>query len=149
MGIWPQVNMDLPEGYSHCFGCGQDNPIGLKLKFERDGKGVKGQFVAGEQYQGWPGYLHGGIVGCLLDEAMSYAALFEGQRSLTARMEMRLKKLVPINEPLTITGAVIRKTRKVIECISAVSLKDGTIVAEGKATQFVVGTNTKLPGEKQ
>jgi hypothetical protein len=38
---WPQVALDLPEGYSQCFGCGQDNPIGLKLKFEPDGKGVK------------------------------------------------------------------------------------------------------------
>jgi len=82
-----------------------------------------------------------------LDEAMSYAVLFAGERSLTAKLEMRLKKLIPINEPLTITGAVARKTRKVIECVAAISLNDGTIVAEGKATQFVIDVNQKNPGK--
>jgi acyl-coenzyme A thioesterase PaaI-like protein len=148
MGTWPQVNMNLPDGYSQCFGCGQENPIGLKLKFHEEGKGVKAEFVAGEQYQGWPGYLHGGIVGCLLDEAMSYAVLFAGHRCVTARFEVRLKHLTPINEPLTITASVTRKTRKVIECTSAIGLKNGTIVAEGNATQFLVDAGDNKSKEK-
>jgi acyl-coenzyme A thioesterase PaaI-like protein len=137
MGNWPQVVIDLPEGYSQCFGCGQDNPIGLKLKFEPDGKGIKAIFTPDERYQGWPGYLHGGIVGCLLDEVMSNAATSQGVRCVTARIETRLKRLIPINIPLVITSHVTRKTRKVIDCASAVRLQDGTIVAEGNATHFV------------
>ena len=135
MGTWPQINMNLPDGYSKCFGCG---PIGLKLKFHEEGEGVKAEFTAGEQYQGWPGYLHGGIVGCLLDEAMSYAVLFAGQHCITAEFKVRLKRLTPINEPLVITSSITKKTRKVIECISAISLSDGTILAEGSAKQFIV-----------
>jgi acyl-coenzyme A thioesterase PaaI-like protein len=92
MGNWPQVSIDLPEGYSQCFGCGQDNPIGLKMKFEPDGKGIKAIFTADERYQGWPGYLHGGIVGCLLDEVMSNAAYIQGIRCVTAKFESRLKR---------------------------------------------------------
>ena len=138
MGNWPQVAIDLPEGYSQCFGCGQDNPIGLKLKFEPDGKGVKAIFTPDERYQGWPGYLHGGIVGCLLDEVMSNAAVSEGVRCVTARFESRLKSLIPIGIPLIITSHTTRKTRKVIECASAVRLQDGTVVAEGSATHFVI-----------
>ncbi len=138
MGNWPQVAIDLPEGYSQCFGCGQDNPIGLKLKFEPDGKGIKAIFTPDERYQGWPGYLHGGIVGCLLDEAMSNAASSQGIRCVTARFETRLKRLIPIGIPLSIASHVTRKTRKVIECVSAVRLQDGTVVAEGTATHFVI-----------
>jgi len=138
MGMWPQVSIDLPEGYGLCFGCGQDNPIGLKMKFAPDGKGVSAIFNPDARYQGWPGYLHGGIVACLLDEAMSHAAGATGARCVTARFETRLKRLTPISGPLTVTGHVTRKTRKVIECAAAVSLADGTVAAEGNATHFVI-----------
>ena len=105
-------------------------------------------FTATEQYQGWPGFLHGGIAACLLDEAMSYAALFAGERSLTAKMEMRLKKLIPINELLTINGMVIKRTRKVIECSASITLQDGTDVAESTAKQFVINSgDDKMPGD--
>ncbi len=138
MVTWPQVNIELPPGYSLCFGCGADNTIGLKLKFQPDKNGVRADFMPSEQYQGWPGYLHGGIIGCLLDEAMSNAASSQGIRCVTARYEVRLKRLVPISEPLVVTASITKKTRKVIECVSSVSLKDGTIVAEGNATHFVM-----------
>ncbi|MFC1962064.1 PaaI family thioesterase, partial [Chloroflexota bacterium] len=71
MVIMPRVsvNTDMSDGL--CFGCGQNNPIGLKLKFKKDGDGVRTEFTPGESYQGWPGMVHGGIIGCLLDEAMA------------------------------------------------------------------------------
>lgn len=140
MGMWPQVSIDLPQGYSLCFGCGQDNSIGLKMKFAPDGKGVKAVFNADIHYQGWPGYLHGGIVACLLDEAVSHAAATTGARCVTARLNTRMKRLIPIDVPLTVTGHVTRKTRKVIECTAIVSMPDGTIAAEGSATHFVINT---------
>jgi hypothetical protein len=85
MASWPQISIDLPPGYGGCFGCGQDNPIGLKMKFTPDGEGVRSVVKLDERYQGWPGYLHGGIVGCLLDEAMSHAALATGAHCITAK----------------------------------------------------------------
>jgi acyl-coenzyme A thioesterase PaaI-like protein len=138
MSNWPQILINLPENYRHCFGCGVDNPIGLKLKFEPDGKGIKSIFTPDERYQGWPGYLHGGIAGCLLDEVMSNAAYQQGIRCVTAKYEARLTRLIPIGVPLTITSNITRRTRKVIECASTIKLPDGTIVAEGNATQFVI-----------
>ena len=138
MGNWPQVSIDLPEGYSQCFGCGQDNPIGLKLKFEPDGKGIKSVFIADERYQGWPGYMHGGIVACLLDEIMGNVTYLQGIKCITAKIETRLRQLIPIGVPLTITAHINRKTRKVIDCSSTVKLPDGTVVAEGSATHFVI-----------
>jgi hypothetical protein len=33
------LNADLDEGY--CFGCGRNNPIGLKLRFAREGGDVR------------------------------------------------------------------------------------------------------------
>jgi len=130
------MNADLSEGL--CFGCGTNNPIGLKLKFRRDGKGVRTEFTPGSQYQGWPGMVHGGILICMLDEAMSYAAHFAGTICITARMEVKLKHLVPVEEPLIIISSVTRHTRRLLNTRAEACLQDGTVVAEGTSTQFVV-----------
>ncbi|MDD5189632.1 MAG: PaaI family thioesterase [Dehalococcoidales bacterium] len=143
MSNWPQVELNLKPGYGGCFGCGENNVIGFKLKFQRDAQGTSAAFTGSEKYQGWPGYLHGGIVGCLLDEIMSNTASYGGIRCVTAKYDVRLKKLIPIDEPLTLTARVVRKTRKVIECASEIKLKDGTVVAEGSATHFVVDTTAR------
>ena len=134
----PQVsiNTDLSEGL--CFGCGQNNPIGLKLSFRQDGKTVRAEFTPSKLYQGWPGVVHGGIIICMLDEAMSYAAHFEGISCLTAKMEIKFRSPVQIEEPLIITSSITRNTRKLVETEAKVCLRDGTVVAEGTATQFVV-----------
>ena len=140
MTNWPQISVDVEGGYSLCFGCGQDNPIGLKLSFQWDGETARAEFTPTEFYQGWPGLVHGGIIICMLDEAMAYAALFEGMNCVTAKMQVKLSRPASIDEPLVITSSVAKKTRKLVETRAAVSLKDGTPVAEGKATQFVVNS---------
>ena len=80
------LNTDLDEGM--CFGCGKENPIGLKMDFTRDGNSLRASFTTGKVHQGWPGVVHGGILACLLDEAMSNAAYAEGIACLTASMQM-------------------------------------------------------------
>ena len=137
MTNWPKVSVDFEKEFDMCFACGQKNPIGLKLNFTRHGKGVKAEFTPSKFHQGWAGGVHGGIIGCILDEAMSYAALFAGVNSLTARMQTRFRRPVQVDEPLTITARVTKKTRKLIEAIAEMRLKDGTPVADSTATMFI------------
>jgi acyl-coenzyme A thioesterase PaaI-like protein len=146
MTNWPQPPTDTVKESDKCFVCGQKNPIGLKLKFDWDGKEVKTKFTPGEYHQGWAGLVHGGIISCLLDEAMSYAALYSGVNSLTARMQVRFKRPQPIYEPLAVTGAVTRKTRRLVETRAELRLSDGTLVAEGTATMFIflLGRKTRV-----
>lgn len=138
MVVLPRVaiSTDLNEGL--CFGCGHKNPIGLKLNFKKDGDTCRAEFTPGEAHQGWPGIVHGGILTCLLDEAMSYAAYFEGVTCLTASMHVRLRQPVKLEVPLVITASVTRNRKKLIETRACVCLKDGTIVAESTSKQFVV-----------
>jgi beta-phosphoglucomutase family hydrolase len=139
MGIRSQLSLNTSPDYSYCFCCGQNNPIGLKLKFVWDGKTARTEFTPNEHHQGWEGMVHGGIVISLLDEAMSYAAFFEGMACVTAEVKARLKLPAPVNEPLTVTGWLTKKNRKLLESRSTVALKDGTVVAEGSAVHFVTG----------
>ena len=147
MKNWPQISVDTDRGYSMCFGCGQNNPIGLKLGFRWDGKTARAEFTPTKFYQGWSGLVHGGILISILDEAMAYAALFEGRHCITAKMQVKLSRLAPIDEPLIITSSTIRKTRKLVEAKAAISLKDGTLIAEGTATQFVIKTSEAITKE--
>ena len=139
---WPQISIDTERDYSMCFGCGQDNPIGLKLSFQWDGKTARTEFTPTKSYQGWSGVVHGGIIICLLDEAMSYAALFEGMHCATTKMQIKLRSPAPIDETLVITSSLTKRSRKLVDTKATVSLKNGTLIAEGTATQFVINTKT-------
>ena len=62
-----------------CFGCGDANPGGMHLAFtfDEERQRVVGRFSLGPEYQGGPGFVHGGIVATLLDEVMSKASRFQ------------------------------------------------------------------------
>ena len=137
MANWPQISIEMEKELGMCFVCGQDNPIGLKLRFDWDGKTAKAEFTPNKLHQGWSGIVHGGIITCLLDEAMSYAALFEKINTVTAQLQVRMKRPVQIGQPLSITGNVTKRTRKLVETKATIFLKDGTPVAEATGTQFV------------
>ena len=134
----PRVSIDTDRSAGLCFGCGQKNPIGLKLSFYRDGKMARAEFIPDKLYQGWRGIVHGGIIATALDEALSHAAHFDGVECITAEMAVRFKRPAKVEEPLIITASITRKTRKLIETEAKAVLKDGTVVAEGTATQFIV-----------
>jgi len=145
MAIIPKVtlNADLDEGL--CFGCGLNNPIGLKLKFDRDGDTIRTEFTPDKTHQGWPGLLHGGILGTLLDEAMSNVAYNTGNTCLTASINIRLKQPVKVEVPLVITARITRLRKKLIETEGQVCLKDGTVVAESTAKQFIAENEAGKP----
>jgi uncharacterized protein (TIGR00369 family) len=129
------LNADLNEGF--CFGCGRNNPIGLKLKFKPDGDSIRTEFTPDRTHQGWPGLLHGGILGTLLDEAMSNVAYATGNTCLTASINIRIRQPIKVEVPLVITARITRRGKKLIETEGRVCLEDGTVVAESTAKQFV------------
>jgi uncharacterized protein (TIGR00369 family) len=137
MSNWPKVAVEIDKDFDMCFACGPKNPVGLKLKFIQEGKGVKAEFTPSELHQGWSGVVHGGIIGCILDEAMSYATLYAGVNCLTARMQTRFKRPLPTGQPLVITARITRQTRKLVETEAEMHLTDGTPVADSTATMFI------------
>jgi uncharacterized protein (TIGR00369 family) len=143
---WPKPSIDTSKDFDMCFACGQRNPIGLKLKFTRAGKGVKAEFTPGEYHQGWSEVIHGGIIGCILDEAMSYATLFTGVSSLTAKMQTRFRRPVRVGEQLVVTARVTKKTRRLLETEAEVHLRDGTPVADSTATMFTISQDESVKG---
>jgi uncharacterized protein (TIGR00369 family) len=145
----PQISIDTDLRDSLCFGCGQNNTIGLKLRFQWDGRTARTEFIPGKQYQGWLGVVHGGILTSMLDEAVSHAARFQGMNCLTAKMQIKFIRPALVDEPLIITASITRNTRRLIESKATISLPDGTQVAEGIAKQFVIETIPDNKGKKE
>ncbi len=143
MITWPQISIDAYEDISMCFACGKNNPIGLKLNFTTDGKTVRTEFTPTKLHQGWSGIVHGGIIECLLDEAMNYTVYFEDIHTVTAKMRVRMERLALVGEPLIITASITKRNRKLVQTKGVVSLTDGAPVAEGTATLFIVNLKQK------
>lgn len=122
-----------------CFGCGMKNPMGLKLKFSWNGKAVRTEYTPDKLHQGWADIIHGGIITAALDEAMAYAAGYEGIRCITATMLTKFKRPLSVDAPTIITASVTKNTRRLIETEAKMTLVDGTLIAECKATQVVAG----------
>ena len=120
-----------------CFGCGQNNPIGLKLNFKWDGKQVRAEFTPNKFHQGWSGIIHGGIITTVLDEAMGYVAYYEGIKCVTSSMQTRFKRPLSIDEPTIVTASLTKNARRYVETEAKIATRDGTTIAECTATQYV------------
>jgi len=116
----------------YCFGCGEMNPIGLKLKFTQDGEMVRTVFVPGENYQGYPGILHGGITSTILDEIMSHCLHRQGLNGLTARLEIRYRKSIPIGKPVTFEARMLKRKGSLVDLEARAILDDGQLAAEAQ-----------------
>ena len=123
---------ERPSASRFCFGCGDENPHGLRMSFRlEDGRAIA-EFTATEHLQGFPGRAHGGGVATMLDEAMGWAAYGLGALAATARLTMRYRKPVPLGEPLAVSGWVTRDRGRAIELKADLRSEGGTLLAEAE-----------------
>lgn len=137
--------MPNPQANSrHCFVCGVSNPFGLKLRFYETAPGeVSAETVIGEQYQGFPGVVHGGIVSAMLDEIAARALIGSDPPRFmyTARLEIRYRGNVPVGRRLHLHGKVVKSKSRSAIASSAIYDEDGTLLAEAE------GLFVEIPAE--
>ena len=133
----PNISLEKIEKNAMCFGCGKDNQHGLKLKFYQDGDQAKSEFVPSEFHQGWPGYVHGGILITAMDEGIGWVTILKNIYCVTAKIEVRLKSMARIGEPLIISAYITRQTKRTIEVKAEIKRKDDSLVAEASSVQFI------------
>ncbi len=115
-----------------CFVCGPRNPIGLKLDFVFDGKAktIKTEFTPRKEHQGYFNIVHGGIIATLLDEAMVKLAIALNMPSVTAQMDVRLRKALKVGEKITISAEILKETRKTLDAYAKDVTSDGILAAD-------------------
>jgi uncharacterized protein (TIGR00369 family) len=94
---------------NRCFGCGPANPTGLRLEFllADDGAVVCLPTISAS-FEGPPGFVHGGIIATLLDEAMSKSVRARGLTAVTGQMEINYLRPVHSGIPIRIEGRLLR-----------------------------------------
>ncbi len=133
---------DRPNPARFCFGCGPENPRGLGLKFRMEPGRAVAEFSPEDYLQGFPGFVHGGGVATMLDEAMGWAAYGQGIWAMTARLTMRFRRSVPLNTPLVVSGWVTRDRGRFLELRAELRSRDRVVLAEAD------GVFVRLDGER-
>jgi acyl-coenzyme A thioesterase PaaI-like protein len=120
-----------------CFICGLENPVGLHLHiYETEPGVVETSYVAPEHFQGYPGVLHGGIVGAIIDEISGRAHMGSDPMSprfmFTARLEVKYRKNVPVGKQLKIIGRAGKSKARSAEAWAGIYDADtNELLAEG------------------
>src|SRR5919204_3138218 len=119
----------LPTGARQCFACGDGNPIGLRLDdIRRVGDEVHATLRPRQEYQGYPGVLHGGISATALDEVMGCGAiLLAGIWAATATMEVRYRAQVPYDAPLPLVAGLRDARGRRVRAWARLLLPDGRV----------------------
>jgi uncharacterized protein (TIGR00369 family) len=96
---------------NNCFVCGPNNPEGMRLKFilDEERQTFVCKFRLSKRYTGPPGHCHGGIIACILDDAMGKVNKLHHVVALTREMTVEYLKPVPLNKPLRVEGREIKK----------------------------------------
>jgi len=111
----------------HCFVCGLENNYGLKLRFLETGPGeVTAEYTVPEQFQGYPGVVHGGIVTAMLDEVTGRAHIN------SEHTRIRFRKNVPVGKPLRIVGQVEKSKSRMASSTGKIFGPEGDVLAEAK-----------------
>jgi uncharacterized protein (TIGR00369 family) len=130
---------------NRCFGCGQTNRTGLRLKFFVDEEHtIVCRLRLARRFEGPPGHAHGGIIATLLDEAMSKANRQFGVLAMTRQMEVEYLKPVPLGTRLLLTGRHTRSSDRKHRCEAQIENEDGVVLARAKGL-FIAVDRQMLP----
>ena len=95
-----------------CFVCGLNNPIGLKLDFETDGKIVQARFTPRPEHAGFKQTVHGGIISTVLDEAMVWACGVQTKQfAYCAELNVRFTHPARPGEELMVVAELVENRR--------------------------------------
>ncbi len=125
---------------TNCFLCGTENKKGLKLKWFTDdfNQTVYSDMVISDEYCGYFGVVHGGIVAAIMDETAGRTTLLANPDGLqegfvTKKLEVEFIKPTPTNTPLRAIGRIEAIKGRHFSINVELILLDGTETARSKA----------------
>jgi len=129
-----------------CIVCGIVNDASLRAQFLETAGGVLiGVPQAREKHQSYPDRMHGGVIAALLDEVVGRAVQIGAPDvwGVTAELQVRYLKPVPIEEQIYIAGGITRNASRLFEGKGGIYLaRTGELLAYSEAKYI------KLPVER-
>ena len=132
------TDVRLANNEKGCFVCGVNNPQGFHLTPELGHDGlVRLTLRIPAIYQGYDGLAHGGIISTVLDEVMAYCFFSRGIWSLTAEINVKFLKALPVEHEITIFGELTEMKRKIGKAVGWIEDSDAIRYAESKGRFFL------------
>ena len=119
--------------HENCVMCGTENPHSLKLKFSSDNEGnVYTKFLGNPFLQGYPGILHGGVIGSLLDSAMTNCLFNKEIEAVTGELTIKFHQSIPCDARLDIKAS-IKSELNPLYIVQAIIQYKGKLMASSEA----------------
>lgn len=133
-----------PDDVNHCYGCGQLNEKGLRIRSFWDGEETVCRFQPRPEHTAIPGYVYGGLIASLIDchatgtaAAASYRFAGRGMdtkpplRFVTAKLTVEYLRPTPIDTILEVRGRILEVTSKKVRVAATLSAR-GEVCAQGE-----------------
>ncbi len=134
---------DYPDDFNHCYGCGQLNPEGLRIRTFWDGETTLTRYTPRACHTAIPGFVYGGLIASLIDchgtaSAAAAASREQGppgdasppRRFVTASLRVDYLRPTPLGPELEVRGRITRIDGRRITVEVEVSA-EGRITARG------------------
>ncbi len=131
--------------YKNCFVCGEQNIGGLQARFYFDGEKAFSDVVATDNFEGYHGIYHGGVISSMLDEVMIKALLAQDIMAVTAEMTLKFKKPVLIGTKIRFTGWLVSQKGKLI--FTEGELRDENDILYASSTGKFIKANDTLKAQ--
>jgi uncharacterized protein (TIGR00369 family) len=117
------------QAHSNCVVCSPLNKRGFGLEFmiSKDGS-VQATFGCDKVFEGYANVLHGGVISCLLDGAMTNCMFAHGYVAVTAELDVRFQHPVVTGELATVR-AWIDRSRSRLHVVKAEFTQNGQVKA--------------------
>lgn len=120
---------------NHCFVCGPDNPVGLKLEFRLENDVCRSRFTPADHHCGYDGVTHGGLIFSALDDVMANWLFLKGFKAFTARCDIRYHDSLPTGTPVWLEGRCLKHKGRLTRMHGLMIREDNNeVVAETTAS---------------
>ncbi|RME92273.1 MAG: PaaI family thioesterase [Candidatus Hydrogenedentota bacterium] len=123
-----------------CYGCGPENKNGLHAEFtfdEETGE-VRFPYVAPPYLKGAPGYMHGGAIATLLDEAQGALCYHLGHMIMTDKLTIKYHKATPLGEEIYIRCWVTAVRKRRMYTRGIIYNKDEEVLVSSSAVWYLL-----------
>lgn len=106
----------------------------MQLEFESDDvqKRIVGRFRMPREYQGGAGFVHGGIIALLLDEAMGKVNRFSEVRAVTAELTVEYRRPVPVEADIVVEAFNVQRNGRTLLHEGEIRDAAGRVLAKGR-----------------
>lgn len=121
-----------------CFGCGEANRFGMHADFPFDDASgeVIFTYIPQKHHVGAPGYMHGGLIATILDEAQGVLCFHLGHSVMTEQLHIKYRKAVPLLEEIQVRAWITAVRKRRLYTRGTMTLKNGDLLASSSASWY-------------